>query len=138
MTDVEFNARKAFEKEGENVEATRAMAGQAPYIVNAGFQYDDIKKSFSAGIFYNVKGPTLEVVGGGIFPDVYAQPFHSLNLTVSKSFGKDDRSSINIKASNLLNDVRESFYVGHEAMDAIYSQYLPGTAFSIGYSYRFK
>ena len=138
MTDVELTAREAYEKEGENIKSTRAMAGQAPYIINAGLQYDDTKKDLSVGLFYNVKGPTLEVVGGGIFPDVYAQQFHSLNLTLSKSFGKDGRSSINVKASNILNDVRESFYVGYQAQDAIFSQFTPGTAFSIGYSYRFK
>ncbi len=138
MTDVEFTARKAYEKEGETIKSTRAMAGQAPYIINGGLQYDDVEKNFSVGLFYNVKGPTLEVVGGGIFPDVYAQEFHSLNLTLSKSFGKDSRSSVSIKASNILNDVRESFYVGYEAQDAIFSQYTPGTAFSIGYSYKFK
>jgi hypothetical protein len=36
MNDAEFRARKSFEKEGETIENTREMAGQAPYIINAG------------------------------------------------------------------------------------------------------
>ncbi|MGB0177276.1 MAG: TonB-dependent receptor domain-containing protein, partial [Owenweeksia sp.] len=37
MTETEYEARKNYEKEGQTIERTRAMAGQAPFIVNAGF-----------------------------------------------------------------------------------------------------
>ena len=135
MTDVEYTFRKEYEKEGETIDRTRAMAGQAPYVVNAGLQYDDSEKKFNAGIYYNVKGPTLEIVGAGIFPDVYTQPFHSINITGSKSFGKDSRSTLSLKVSNPLMDVRESFYLGYKAQDQIFSQYSPGMQISLGYSF---
>ncbi len=138
MTPVEFNSRKENKKEGDKVDRERAMAGQAPYIVNAGFQYDDAESEFSAGIYYNVKGPTLEVVGGGVFPDVYTQPFHSLNITGSKSFGEEGRSSLSLKVKNILTDARESFYTGFRADDTIFTRLEPGLEISVGYSYRFK
>ena len=137
MTDAEFTNRKSFEKTGQTIENTRAMAGQAPYVVNAGLSYDHLEKNFSAGVYYNVKGKTLAIVGGGIFPDVYTEPFHSLNVTANKSFGKDGRTSVNIKVSNLLNDVTELFYNGYEAQEQLFNSLSPGTSFSFGVSYKF-
>ncbi|WP_421751850.1 TonB-dependent receptor domain-containing protein [Croceimicrobium sp.] len=137
MTDAEFNARKTYEKVGQTIERTRQMAGQAPYIINAGFSYDNTDKGISAGVFYNVKGRTLEIVGGNLAPDVYTEPFHSLNLTFNKTFGEEGRSSLNIKVSNLLNDVRESLYQAYDANAQVFNRLQPGTAFSIGYTYSF-
>ena len=68
MTDAEYNARLTNEKDGQTIQRTRQMAGQAPYIVNAGFSYDNIERGLSAGLFYNVKGRTLEIVGGNVAP----------------------------------------------------------------------
>lgn len=137
MAAVEFEARKNFEKDGETVKNTRQMAGQAPYIVNAGFSYDDVEKGRSAGLFYNVKGRTLTIVGSGLAPDIYSEPFHSLNFTYNQSFGKDGRSSLNIKVSNILNDVREELYQAYEADPQAFLRFNPGTAVSIGYTYSF-
>jgi len=82
MTQQEFAARENFAKTGEEVTRFRDMAGQAPYIINAGFSYRNLLSGFDAGFYYNVKGPTLIVVGGGLFPDVFSDPFHSFYLQV--------------------------------------------------------
>jgi hypothetical protein len=137
MTDAEYFARKGTEKAGQTIERTRAMAGQAPFLVNAGFSYDKSENGISAGVFYNVKGRTLEIVGGNLAPDIYTEPFHSLNVTVNKRFGKDEKSSLNIKISNLLNDRRESFFQAYEASQQVFTSLAPGTAVSIGYTYSF-
>jgi hypothetical protein len=137
MTDAEYFARKGTEKAGQTIERTRAMAGQAPFLVNAGLSYDKPEKGISAGVFYNVKGRTLEIVGGNLAPDIYTEPFHSLNVTVNKRFGKDEKSSLNIKISNLLNDRRESFFQAYEASQQVFTSLAPGTAVSIGYTYSF-
>lgn len=137
MSDVEFEARKAFEKEGENITNSRPMAGQAPYVINGGIGYENIDAAFDAGIFYNVKGPTLIVVGGGLFPDVFSEPFHSLNFNLNKRFGAEDQFSLNVSVSNILNDVREEFYVGFEAQDQYFTRRAPGTSFSVGFGYSF-
>jgi outer membrane receptor protein involved in Fe transport len=137
MTDIEFNSRKRFERTGETIEDERQMAGQSPYVINAGLTYGTENRKTDAGIFYNVKGPTLEVVGIGLYSDVYTQPFHSLNFSVNHKLGNEDRTSIDFKVANLLNDKVESFYESFEAQDQIFSSYAPGMAFSLGFSHKF-
>jgi outer membrane receptor protein involved in Fe transport len=137
MTQVEFNARKNYEKTGESIEDTRAMAGQSPYVINAGLIYSHYEKGLDAGIFYNVKGSTLTIVGVGLYPDVYIEPFHSLNFSINKKFGEDQRTQLDVKISNLLNDKVESVYRSYEARDALFSSLNPGTTFSIGISHKF-
>lgn len=138
MSASEREARERFAREGQEITGKRPMAGQAPYIVNAGISYDDNEKNFNAGVYYNVKGRTLEVVGGSVFPDVYTEMFHSLNFTARKAFGEGGRSAVSFKVKNILNDDRESFYVAYDAQDQIFSRLSPGVQFSLGYTYKFK
>ena len=136
MTDVEFNARKAYEKSGENLKSTRNMAGQSPYIVNAGFTYTDSDKGISSGIFYNVKGPTLTIVGSGLFPDVYTLPYNNLNFSFNKTFGKDGKLNFNFRADNILNDNIDVVFRAYNAQDQVFSSLSPRRSFSIGLSYK--
>jgi outer membrane receptor protein involved in Fe transport len=133
MTSTEFDFRKAYLKDGEELSNTREMAGQAPYIINVGLSYEDAGSGIDGGIFYNVNGPTLTVVGGGIFPDVFSEPFHSVNFNINKTFGK---ATVSFSATNLLNDVRENFYEGFRAERQYYSSLNPGTAFKVGLKYQ--
>ncbi len=139
MTDLEFDLRYAsgFLKEGEVPSRTRQMAGQAPYIVNAGFSYEDPDNSFDAGLYYNVKGPTLTIVAFGVNPDVFSEPFHSLNFSLNKSFGEDERTSVSFKVSNILNDDREQFFRGFGGTEEYYEFFSPGTSISLGLNYSF-
>lgn len=135
MTDTEFDARKVFEKDRETIDKTREMAGQAPYIINAGFTYENVDIGFDWGLFYNVKGPTLILVGGGLTPDVYSEPLHALNFNLNKTIGKEKRATINFGVNNILNDVREEFFTGFNAADQYYSRMGPGTSYSLGLKY---
>ena len=135
MSITEFEARKEFEKNGETIDQTREMAGQAPYIINSGFSYNNQDIGLEAGLFYNVKGATLVIVGGGLTPDVFSEPFHSLNFNVNKTLGEEQRTTINFGVSNLFNDVREEFFTGFNATDQYYSRFSPGTSFSFGVNY---
>ncbi len=83
------------------------------------------------------KGKTLEVVGNGINPDIYTQPFESLNFTFSKSFGINNKRSINLKVENLLGSEKESFAESFNATKKVFSYADPGIKFSIGYSINF-
>lgn len=136
MTDIEFNARKNFEKEGQTVSNQRAMAGQSPYVINAGLSYNSYSNGINAGIFYNVKGPTLFIVGGGLFPDIYTQPFHSLNFSFNKKLGKDQKTSIDFQVSNILNSKIQELYQAYNAEPQPFTIMSPGTAFSVGASYK--
>ncbi len=137
MTSIEFNARKTYEKEGQNIGNTRQMAGQAPYVVNAGIGYANPDFKLQAGIFYNVMGPALEIVGTGLYPDVFSEPFHSLNASVSKQLGEDGNTSLTFRASNILNDRRESFFQSFEATEQPFTSLNPGVAFSFGVNHSF-
>jgi outer membrane receptor protein involved in Fe transport len=135
ITEREFNARKLYEKNGQTVSKTREMAGQAPYIINVGFSYENPKMGLDGGLFYNVNGPTLTVVGGGLFPDVFSQPFNSLNFTINKALGKSRKSNFTFNVSNILNEVRANFFQGFNAQKQYYSSLNPGTSINIGFKF---
>lgn len=136
MTASEFNSRKEFEKEGQIIEQKRDMAGQSPYVINGGLSYSNYESGLSAGLFYNVKGETLSIVGAGVFPDMYVKPFHSLNFSLNKKLGRDQKTKIDLKVSNLLNQNRESVFKSYKASDQLNSLYHSGRAVSIGISHK--
>ena len=111
------------------------MAGQAPYIMNAGLSYNGSEngfwKGFEAGIFYNVQGITLQYVGIADRPDIYTLPFHSLNFNTSKSLGKDNRTQIGFKIENLLDDKKESVFRSFNPTDQFFTKLEPGITFQI-------
>jgi hypothetical protein len=84
MSATEKRSRQLTAREGQKIGDTRDMAGQAPYIVNTGIAYSDFNTGWEAGIYYNVQGPTLNMVGFGNRTDTYAVPFNSLNLNVTR------------------------------------------------------
>ena len=137
MAEAEFEARKGFEKPGQAIEDTRDMAGQSPYVINTGLSYNDPEVGLQAGLFYNVKGPTLFIVGGGLFPDIYTQPFHNVNFSIAKKIGAEGKTTIDLKVSNLLADRVESLYEAFRAEDQIFDSFNPGRAFSLGLSHQF-
>lgn len=125
-------------REGEDFGETRDMQGQAPYIVNAGILYENRDKGWESGVFYNVQGPKLMIVGIGFTPNVYTVPFHSVNYNISKSFGEDRQYRISFAVNNILNDLREEEYQSFRATERLFSRFNPGRTFSIGFRYAIK
>lgn len=136
MTEAEYLSRMAFKKEGEEIKKTRQMAGQAPFLINTGITYTNNKKGIASGLFYNVKGETITIVGGDIFPDIYDKPFHSLNFSINKQFGKDKRFKADFKIANLLGEPIESVYKAYKAQEQLFERRNSGMAFSMGISYK--
>ncbi|MBL4709917.1 MAG: TonB-dependent receptor [Flavobacteriales bacterium] len=137
MSESELNARKENARVGEKIEDTREMAGQAPYVVNFGITYIDRERGISSGLFYNVKGKTLLIVGTGFVPDIYQVPFHSLNWGITKKIGEERKTSIDLKVDNILGDTRDEIFESYKASDKLFSSYNPGTAISIGVNHKF-
>jgi len=137
MSDAEFTSRKLAARDGENIERERDLQGQAPFLINVGFDYTNEAIGLQTGLYYNVQGETLEVVGIGLVSDVYTKPFNSLNFTLNKSFGETKSSSIDLKVSNILNSKRESDFVSFNAQDQTFSLREPGTEISLGYTFKF-
>ena len=137
MSDDEYEGRLAGARDGETIDRERDLQGQAPYVLNFGFNYNDSDKGFRTGLFYNVQGETLEVVGIREVPDVYTKPFNSLNFTLNKAFGENKKSSIDLKVSNILNSTRLSEYVSFGAEDQVFTLREPGMEISLGYTFKF-
>jgi TonB-dependent receptor len=137
MSDDEFEGRKASARDGETIDRERQLQGQAPFLVNFGLDYNNDDLGLQTGLFYNIQGKTLEVVGIREVPDVYTKPFNSLNFTFNKTFGEDENSSINLKITNILDSSRLSEYESFGAQNQIFTLRDPGTTFSLGYSYKF-
>ena len=137
MSDDEFLLRSNSARVGESISNKRDLQGQSPYLINSNIEYLNESTGFQYGFYYNVQGPTLEVVGTGYVPDVYTSPFHSLNFTLKKFLDKNGKSSISVKAKNLLNNKKESVYESFGISDQIFSYREIGTEISIGYSVKF-
>jgi len=136
MSDAEYQGRLII-AEGRPLNDTRKLQGQSPYMINSGLNFKINKSNLEGGLFYNVQGKTLEVVGIGIVPDVYSEPFHSLNYSMQKSFGKDQRQSIKLTVDNMLGDIRESFYSFYDQPELHFSRFNPGTSFTLAYNLKF-
>ncbi|AKA34714.1 TonB-dependent receptor [Flagellimonas lutaonensis] len=137
MSETEFNSRQLAAREGERIEDTRELQGQSPFLINLGVNYRGQNNGWQGGLFYNVQGKTLEVVGIRAVPDVYTLPFHNLTMSIGKEFGKNRNSRITVRFSNILDDKIESVYQSFRANDQIYSLRDPGQTISLGYSLNF-
>ena len=132
--ESERNLRTLGLRDGESLGDYRNLQGQSPFLINSSIDYNDGKNGLKAGIFFNMQGETLEVVGTGFAPDVYTKPFESLDLNLSKTFGEKQNKTVTIKIENLLDSKKESFYKAFKANNEIFSFREEGTTFSIGYS----
>lgn len=140
LSATENESRLANARTGETIDEYRSMAGQAPYIINAGLAWDGLGKGFlnglEAGLYFNVQGPTLEVVGIADRPDVYAKPFSSLNLNINKSFGKNKKLQLGLKVDNILGDIKESVFQSFRASDQYYTYLNPGRTVQLRIGYK--
>ncbi|MZP55412.1 MAG: TonB-dependent receptor, partial [Bacteroidales bacterium] len=136
---TEYYSRLENARVGQTIEKYREMAGQAPWIINSGITYNGGERGFwadlEAGLYYNVQGTTLQYVGIADRPDIYTLPFHSLNLSLSKTFGNEKRAQIGLKIDNLLNDKRESVFRSFNPTDQFFTKLEPGITYHLKFSY---
>lgn len=139
LTETELESRLNFARTGEKIEDYRDMAGQAPYLINAGISYNGSENGFGknleAGFYYNVQGQTLLFVGIVDRPSVYSIPFHSLNFNANKAFGKNDKISVGMRVENILNSKKEAVFKSYEATDQYFSRINQGIKFTLRFGY---
>ena len=75
FSESEKARRESSKRTGETVGDFRTLQGQAPYLINSGISYSNPETGIQTGLFYNVQGKTLEIVGDGFRPDVFRIPF---------------------------------------------------------------
>lgn len=141
LSKTEYESRVANARTSQKIEKYREMAGQSPYIINAGLAYDGGEKGFwkgfEAGFYYNVQGTTLQYVGIADRPDIYTLPFHSLNFNSSKSFGKEQHLNLGFKVQNILNSKDEAVFRSYEATDQYFTRLEKGISFIFSLTYKF-
>jgi len=137
FSESEYNLRQNMLRTGEDLGNYRTLQGQAPFLVNTGLNYSNPDKGIQTGLFYNLQGKTLEIVGTGFLPDVYTMPFHSLNFNFNISTGKEKRTSLNFRINNILNDSIESKFESFNSESLNFRLRNPGRLFSFGYNYKF-
>lgn len=129
---TEKEIREENAREGEVIKDYRPMYGQSPWIVNAYATFRNDSLGFAVNVSYNVQGKKLAVIGIGSLPDVYEQPFHSLNFKISQQFGKNRIWQASITGTNMLMNVRRKFYESYHAQDQIYEYFNEGMSISAG------
>ncbi|WBL42953.1 TonB-dependent receptor [Algoriphagus halophytocola] len=137
MSESEFRSRTLTAREGQVIDDTRDMAGQAPYLINTGLNYQSYVTGWEAGIYYNVQGSSLQYVGFGNRTDTYSVPFNSLNLNINKTFGADERIQAGMGVQNILNSRKEYVFQSYQAEDQIFSSLSPGTKVNFRVAFSF-
>ncbi len=132
IDSLELSAIRATDPNAKNY---RPMNGQSPYILNVLLGYNNKKSGTEATLAYNVTGPKLRITVKGGTPNIYQQPFNSLNLVFKKQL--KGNFGLTFKASNLLNAAFKETYSFKNKV-YIYRKYKTGTTFEIGIKYKIR
>lgn len=124
---IQSQARLSPEQRSVATSAQRPLAGQAPYAINVSLGFAPPGTNVSWFAYYNVFGPRLEDVGQNGLPDVYREPFHSVDLAVQ--WAPIPELSLRLTAQNVLFQ-RQELRQGDQVVLGIN----PGTVFSLGVS----
>ena len=132
---TEYEARVVSARIGEVIDKLRPMQGQSPYMVNIGLNYNNSKKGLQGGLFYNVQGEKLYIVGVADNPDVFEVPFHSLNFNLMQRFGKDRQYQLGMGITNILDDTRDRIFVSYNSFSPYFSRWAPRRTFKLTFRY---
>lgn len=103
------------------------LQGQADYLVNVGVGYVS-PRGFDANVLMNATGKRLRTLGLHPLPDIYSQPFTTLDATLGMRIWQ--RGRIKVTAKNLLDPRIQELQNGREV-----SGYEHGRSYSIAFSY---
>lgn len=144
-----IKSRVKFDGTTNNID--RPMQGQSPYLVNAGLFYANTQHGWNASILYNCIGKRIIGVGNRYgtasegssrnIPNSYEMPRHSLDLSVSKTFG---RWSVKLAARDILaqkflfRQIEEVVQDGEKRnIEETTRSYKPGRNFNLTIGYKF-
>lgn len=134
---TEYEVRSENLRDGEEQLDYRQMAGQAPYSVNSSISYAPLESNTNFSLAYNMQGEALSIIGSGRVPDVYTQPFNSLNFNLTHSFGLEENSSLTIGVRNILNQSNTLLYKSYGAPSEIFTNYNEGVLFNFKLARKF-
>jgi hypothetical protein len=114
-----------------NTTSKRPLAGQSPYVINLSLGFSDPASGSSIFAYYNVAGKRIDLVGATPQPDVYEQPFHSLDIIGTYSLTRS--WSLRFTGKNLL--FRELRYTQGSITR---ESFRPGTIISLGAAWNYE
>jgi len=90
---------------GQLTNTDRPLQGQAPWIVNMTFGYENLITQTTANLLFNMSGEYIFDVGTQGLPDAYLQPVPTLDFVYKKSFfrGRENNLKLTLKVLNILN-----------------------------------
>jgi outer membrane receptor protein involved in Fe transport len=80
--------------------ASRPLQGQSPYVANIDLGYEAINFGTQVDLLFNSFGRRIEEVGTGGAGNVYEEPFHRLDLTISQKLPR--KLKLKLAGTNLL------------------------------------
>jgi hypothetical protein len=81
--------------------ASRPLQSQSPYVANLALGYESASHGTRVDLAYNAFGRRIQEVGTGGAGDIYEEPFHRLDVTISQPLPRNLR--LKLAASNLLD-----------------------------------
>ena len=117
------------EDSGLVTNTTRALQGQADYILNIQLGMDDNFRN-KGSLVYHITGEKIREVGILGQPDVYDEAYGELDFNYTRIMG--DHWTLNFQAKNLLNQKRETTQGGFDV-----NSYFEGRSASLGLEYVF-
>lgn len=121
---------------------SRPMAGQAPYVINAGLLQSMYDNKLSLNLLYNRVGPRLFRARGQVFPAIYENARDVVDFQIGYRVQKN-KGEIKLNASDLFNQnslfyYKESTSQYNIATGSTISRYKTGSTFTLSYAYTFK
>jgi len=132
IDSAELEAIRATDPDAKKI---RPISGQSPYIINVFLGYHNDAIGFDANLVYNVTGPRIIINVKGGTPDIYEQPFHSLNFVTNKILG--DNFVLSFKAKNILNSIYKQTYT-YNSKEYIYRSFTRGSILELGIKYQIR
>jgi len=132
--------------------STRPLSGQSPYVINASLGYAALGGKLNFNVLYNRIGQRIFLIGQGRFGNVYENARNLVDFQASYTLSK--RSELKLTIKDLLNNpVRLYFDQDNNGKfdrqtlqpggaidpnkDWLYSEYRPGSTFTLTYSFKF-
>ncbi|MDZ4757385.1 MAG: TonB-dependent receptor [Bacteroidota bacterium] len=94
------------------------LQGQSPYIINAGFYYQNDSNGLQISLLYNVFGPRIFLLGTLQYPNIGELSRHTIDITISQKLNK--RLSLNLGIQDMLNN--PVFYVQDTDLNGKFSR----------------
>lgn len=125
----ELLAKRALDPEASD---RRSLQGQSDFVLNTSLIYNNFNSGTVGTLAYNLVGERLAEVSLGGSPDVYEQPRHLLDFSLSQQITGALR--LKFAAKNLLNAKVSRTQALNSVQYPVY-EYLIGREFSLGVSY---